>query len=100
MREPAVLLEAPVQALPDVRAVRKVETWRHHANDEMIRSIEPHGFPDDCPIRVVAIAPESIADHRLEVSVDAESRVAGKRRPDLRRDAEDVEEVAARFHRR
>src|SRR3982750_2720790 len=93
----AVLLEAPVQSLPDVRSVGKIEARRHHADDEMVRPVEADRSADDRAIGVVAATPEAIADHGLEVAVDAEARVAGEGRPDLRRDAEHVEKVATRL---
>src|SRR2546430_13279170 len=51
-------------------------------------------------VGVEAAPPESIADHRLEIPVDVESRVAGERRADLGCHAEDAKKIPARLDRR
>src|SRR5437763_2771846 len=100
MRESTVLREVPLQSLPEVRPVRKVETWRHDADDEMVRTVETHGFANDRPVAIETASPQPIADHRLEVAIDVESGVARERRPELWRDAKHTKKIATRLHRR
>ena len=100
MRKATVLREVPLQPLPEIRPVRKIEAGRHDTDNEMVRAVQSNELADDRSIAVEAAPPESIADHRLEIPVDVESRVAGERRSDLRCHAEDAKKVPARFDRR
>src|SRR5437868_6502679 len=100
MGEAAVLREVPLEALPDVRPIREIESRRHDADDLIVRPVQSDRLAYDRTVAVESVTPQSVADHRLEVAIDIEPGIAGERGSDLWCDAEDPEEIPARLDAR
>src|SRR5437764_10074231 len=95
MRKATVLREVPFQPLPEIRPVRKIEAGRHDTDNEMVAAVQANELADNRSVAVEAAPPESIADHRLEIPVDVEPRVAGETRSALGCHAEHANKVPA-----
>jgi hypothetical protein len=69
VRKARVPGEWPVQALPNVGVVRKVEPWRHHAYDLVRRAVEAHGATQHRPLLAKPATPQTMADDNFRLTI-------------------------------
>ena len=95
VRAAAVLRQIPGEPLPQVGLARKLKACRHDAGHRERLAVHGDDPSDDRRIRVEALAPQPVADHRQRFA--REERRGGEARPQNRLDADDREEIRARF---
>ena len=89
-----MLREIPLQPQPDVHVVGEVEPGRHDAGDRILAVVHFEQPADDRGVGVEALAPEAIADDR-DLLARVERSALREAGPELRRHAENLEQVGA-----